>query len=198
MILTNCGRVTHICVSKLNIIDSDNELSPRPWHAIIWTNAGILIIRPVGTKFIEHLVEMHTFSFKKIHLKISPAKWRPFCLGLNVSMILRLTLLVHVLPPTRSRASSTRTSMPPCSCRSLAPDKPVENNDPLLRHQMETFSVLLALCAGNSPVTSEFPLQRPVTRSFDVFFDLGLNKLLSKRLWLWWFEMPSRSLWRHL
>ena len=47
---------------------------------------------------------------------------------------------------------------------------------------METFSALLALCAGNSPVTGEFPLQRPVTRSFDVFFDLCLNKWLSKQL----------------
>ena len=65
------------------------------------------------------------------------------------------------------------------------------------RHQMETFSVLLALRAGNSPVTGEFPAQRPVTRSFDVFFDLHLNKLLSKQSWGWWFETPSCSLWCH-
>ena len=64
-------------------------------------------------------------------------------------------------------------------------------------HQMATFSALLALCAGNSPVTGEFPTQRPVTRSFDVFFDLRLNKRLSKQSWGWWFETPSRSLWRH-
>ena len=65
------------------------------------------------------------------------------------------------------------------------------------RHQMETFSALLALCAGNSPVTGEFPPQRPLTRSFDVFFDLCLNKWLSKQSWGWWFETLSRSLWRH-
>ena len=65
------------------------------------------------------------------------------------------------------------------------------------RHQMETFSTLLAICAGNSPVTGEFPAQRPVTRSFDVFFDLRLNKRLSKQWWGWWFETPSRPLWRH-
>ena len=65
------------------------------------------------------------------------------------------------------------------------------------RHQMETFSALLAICVGNSPVPGEFPAQRPVTRSFDVFFDLGLNKRLSKQSWGWWFETPSRSLWRH-
>ena len=63
------------------------------------------------------------------------------------------------------------------------------------RHQMETFSALLAICAGNSPVTGEFPAQRPVTRSFDVFFDL--RPRLSKLWWGWWFETPSYPLWRH-
>ena len=65
------------------------------------------------------------------------------------------------------------------------------------RHQMITFSALLALCVENSPVTGEFPRQRPVTRSFDIFFHLYLNKRLSKQSWGWWFETPSRSLWRH-
>ena len=62
---------------------------------------------------------------------------------------------------------------------------------------METFSALLAICAGNSPVPGDFPAQRPVRRSFDVFFDLRLNKRLSKQLWGLWFETLSRSLWRH-
>ena len=62
---------------------------------------------------------------------------------------------------------------------------------------METFSALLAICAGNSPVPGEFPAQRPVTRSFDVFFDLRLNKRLSKQSRGWWFETLSRPLWRH-
>ena len=64
------------------------------------------------------------------------------------------------------------------------------------RHQMETFSALLAICAGNSPVPGEFPTQRPVTRSFDIFFDLHLNKLLSKQSWGWWLETLSCPLWR--
>ena len=59
------------------------------------------------------------------------------------------------------------------------------------------FLALLALCVGNSPVTGEFPAQRPVIRSFGVFFDLHLNKRLSKQSRRWWFETPSRSLWRH-
>ena len=65
------------------------------------------------------------------------------------------------------------------------------------RHQMEAFSALLALCAGNSPVTGEFPSQSPVTQSFDAFFNLRLNKRLSKQSLGWWFKTPSRSLWRH-
>ena len=65
------------------------------------------------------------------------------------------------------------------------------------RHQMETFFALLDSCAGNSPVPGEFPTQRPVTQSFDVFFDLRLNKRLCKQWWGWWFETLSRPLWRH-
>ena len=65
------------------------------------------------------------------------------------------------------------------------------------RHQMETFSALLAICAGNSPVTGEFPAQRPEARSFDVFIDLRPNKRLSKQSWGWWFETPLRPLNRH-
>ena len=65
------------------------------------------------------------------------------------------------------------------------------------RHQMETFSVLLALCVGNSPVIGEFPSQRPVARSFDVFFDPRLKKRLNKQSKRRWFETPSRSVWRH-
>ena len=65
------------------------------------------------------------------------------------------------------------------------------------RHQMETFSALLDLCAGNSPVPGEFPAQRPVTQSFDVFCELRLDKQLNKQSWGWWIETRSRSWWRH-
>ena len=81
--LTHWGRVTHICVSNLTIISSDNGLSAGRRQAIIWTNAGILLIRPLETNFSEILIKFHTFSFKKIHLKTSSGKWRPCCLGLN-------------------------------------------------------------------------------------------------------------------
>ena len=68
---------------------------------------------------------------------------------------------------------------------------------PWWRHQMEMFSALLAVCAGNSPLTCEFPTQGPVTWSFDIFFGLRLNKRFSKQWWGWWFETPSLLLWRH-
>ena len=65
------------------------------------------------------------------------------------------------------------------------------------RHQMEIFSMLLASCEGDSPVTGEFPSQRPVTRNIDVLFDLQRNKRWNKRSRCWWFETPSCSSWRH-
>ena len=78
------GRVTQICVSKQLIIGSDNGLSPGRRQAVIWTNAGTFLIGPLGTNFSEILIEVHTFSFTKMHLETSTAKRRPFCLGLNV------------------------------------------------------------------------------------------------------------------
>ena len=79
------GRMTQMCVSKLAIIGSDNGLSPGRRQAIIWTNAGLLLFGPLGTNFSEILIKIYTFSFsfKKMHLKMSPWKWRPLRLGLN-------------------------------------------------------------------------------------------------------------------
>ena len=74
----------HICVGNLTIIGSDNGLSHGRRQSIIWTNAGILLNGTLGNNFSEILSEIHTFSFKKMHLKRSSGKWRPSCLGLNV------------------------------------------------------------------------------------------------------------------
>ena len=111
IMLTHWGRVMHICVGKLTIIGWDNSLSPGRRQAIISTNAGILLIGPLGTNFSEILSEIQSFSFKKMHLKMSSVKWRPFCFGLNVfthwggrswstsvpSMVYWLTNLRHYL-----------------------------------------------------------------------------------------------------
>ena len=78
--LTHWGRVTHICVGKLTTIGSDNGLSPGRRQAIIGRNTGILLIGPLGTNLSEILTGIQTFPFQKM----SSAKWRPFCLGLNV------------------------------------------------------------------------------------------------------------------
>ena len=93
-ILTHWGRVTHICVSTITIIGSDNGLSPDRRQAIIRTNAGLLLIGPLGTNFSEFLIEILTFSFKKMRLKVSSAKQRPFCLGLNVLSTWRVNRII--------------------------------------------------------------------------------------------------------
>ena len=76
--------MTQTFVGKLTIIGSDNGLSPGRYQAFIWTNAGLLLVRHAGTNFSEILIGIETFSFKKMHMKMSSAKWRSFCLGLNV------------------------------------------------------------------------------------------------------------------
>ena len=86
--LTHWGQVTHVCVDNITIIG----LSPGQRLAIIWTNVGILLIEPLGTNFSEILIEIITFSVKKMHLKMSLGNWQPFCLGLN-----ELTLVPKVL-----------------------------------------------------------------------------------------------------
>ena len=97
--LTHWGRGTHICVCKLTIIGSDNGLSPDRCQAIIWTNARLLSIGPLETNFSEILIEILTFSFKKMRLKVSSAK-RHFFLGLNV--------LIHVMNPDRFSLTNVR------------------------------------------------------------------------------------------
>ena len=82
--LIHWGRVTHICVSKLTTIGWDNGLPPDRRQAIIWTNAGFLLIGPLGTQFSETLSEILTFTFKKMRLNVSSATFWPFFLGLNV------------------------------------------------------------------------------------------------------------------
>ena len=87
------GWLTHICISKLAIIGSDNGLSPGRCQAIIWTNAGIMLIGLLGTNFSEILIEIHAFSLKKMHLKMSSGKWQPFCLCF---IVLTYHVVMHI------------------------------------------------------------------------------------------------------
>ena len=98
-LLTQWGRETHICVSKLTIIGSDIGLSPGRRQSIIWINAETLLIGTLGACFNKILMDIYTFSFTKMHLKLSSAKWRPFWLGLHV-----LTTKTTTLVPTINRA----------------------------------------------------------------------------------------------
>ena len=94
--LTHWGWVMHICINNLIIIGSDNGLLPGRRQAIIWTNAGILLIGPLGTNFSEILIEILKFLLKeKICIKMSSVKWRPFCLGLNLLTHWGLVLKVN-------------------------------------------------------------------------------------------------------
>ena len=148
--LIHWGWVTHICGSELTIISSDNNLSPGRPQAIIWTNARILLNGPLWTNFSEILLEIYIFSLKKMHLQMFRGKCRPFCLSLNV-------LRCQVLEPSPWNATN-----PHWWCINTGSDNGLMPSviKPLSawwRHQMETFSALLALCAGNSPVPVNSP-----------------------------------------
>ena len=117
--LIQWGRVTHTCVSKLTSIVSDNGLSPRRRQAIIWTNARILLIGPLGTNSSEIIIGNWLFWFKNMRLKMSSGKWRPFCPGLNVL--------------TRSHTGGANGAMPFFTCRGfvtkhIANDSSLEQN----------------------------------------------------------------------
>ena len=105
--------VSHKCVRKLTIIGSDNGLSPGWRQAIIWTIDGMLLFGPSVTNFSEILVKIDTFSFKKMHLKMSSAKWRSFCLSLNVLMCYLVRKTMYSTTENGSIWQQEVTSPPP-------------------------------------------------------------------------------------
>ena len=140
--LTHWGRVTHICVGNLTIMGSGNGLSPGRRQAIIWTNAGILLFGPLRTNCSEILIKLHTFSSKKMHLILSSAKWRSFCLGLNV--------LTHSIPEHNSRHFTEdirRYNMP----------FPEENDNILMQNLLAFVSYGLIIII-NSSITCDIKL----------------------------------------
>ena len=146
--------MTHICVSELTIIGSDIGLSPGRCQAI----------RTLATNIIEILSENHTFSFKKMHLKMSSEKCRPFCFGLNVLNQLKpnytiwrdraLSILLKLMAYTWQHQAIICTSVESSAGSCATHLKAIE---PWWRHQMETVSAILAISAWNSPVPGEFP-----------------------------------------
>ena len=164
----------HILISKLTIIGSDNGLSPGQRQAIIWIDAGILLIHPLIINFSEILRQSQRFFYQT---KIE-------------NVVCEMAAILSPPQCVNGEISKRIFSKP-------HPDGSCSHGYTWWRHQLGTFSTLLALCAGNSSVTGEFPAQSPLTWSFDIFFDLHLNKRLSKQSRGWWFETPSCPLWCH-
>ena len=156
-------------------IGSGNSLSPPSHYLNCLLSIGLL-----GTTFREIWIGILTFSPKKFDLKIWSAR---------MAAILSRGRWVNWNRTHHSWVISRVSGEVGNQCPHYW--------SAWRRHQVETFSALLAICAGNSPVTCKFPSQRTVRRSFGVFFDLRVNKWLSKQSWGWWSETPSRSLWRH-
>ena len=157
--LTHWGRVAHIYDSKSTIIGSANGLSPGWRQAIISTNAGLLSIGLLGTNFSEIWIEIHILSFKKMHLKLSSAKWRPFCLGLNVLNVFGIHLTIMMMRQDWFTSLQWRHNGWDGVLNHL-PHYCLLNR--LFRHRSKKTSKLsvTGLCEGNSPVTGEFPTQR--------------------------------------
>ena len=172
--LTHRGRVTHIYVGELTIIDSDNGLSPGRRQAIIWTNAGILLIGPLGTNFSEILIETHTFSFTKMHLKMSSGKWRPSCLGLNELSHYNsnwwawIKLKVIRIPLTVGLRCLSDFAV-------MVHGNSTRAGKPCVSNTSKVFSTLVALCVVDS---SSCPVRRGCNGA-DVFFVVNFNNDVS-------------------
>ena len=171
-----------------------NGLWPIRHQAVILTDAGSLSIGLREINFSEFLITIQTSSFTKMHLNYHLWNGGHFV----HFVIIKLSMM------TSSNGKICRVTGHLCgeftSHRLIPPTKASDTELYIFswwRHQMETFYALLDICAGNSPVPGEFPAQRPVTRSFDVFFDLRLNKRLRKQSWGWWFETLTCPFWRH-
>ena len=169
--------MTHICVSNLTTIGSDNGLSPGRRQAIILTNAGMLLIGPFGTNFSEISIEIDAFSFKKIHLKMSSRKWRPFCLGLNVLTVCYI-FLFRWRPPTA--LVPWRPGSPKTSHSANIPSKQVKGNSLPMKAQYVPSTCSLLVSVGLASTNHWFHI--PGTEIF-IYFAI-----------LHWFRANVRSL----
>ena len=202
-VLTHWGWVMHICVRKLTIIGSYNGLSPGRRQAIIWTDGGILLISPLGTNFSEILSEINIFSFKKMHLKTPSAKWRPFCLGLNVLthwgwvMHICISKLTIIIPSTlqscwvywfHSVCLSVRLSFRP----SIRPASPVHSVAPTVLDESISY-----LCILSSNLRRCAACQVYCKISKLEFLAISLNLYLWLCLLLTWHLMWITSMGNH-
>ena len=149
--------MTHICVSKSITTGSDNGLAPGRREAIIWTNAGILLIRPLGTNFSDILIRVQAFSFKKMELKMSSVKWRPFCRGFNE--------LRHIFESPLRNKMFWHQNIPGeldqyrrCWCRGLLRRQAINSHCPWYWNR-SLFSTLLPAIACCQPSFSHYLIQ---------------------------------------
>ena len=138
------------------------------WHWPSWNNnVGILSIRPLGTNSGENLIEIHTFSFEKMHLKTSSGKLRSFCLGFNVLMkVMYRWALLHLKPAYFIHNCDVIMGTMASQITSLTIVYSTVYSD---ADQKKTSMIrVTGLCAGNSPGTGEFPAQK-ASNAEDVF-----------------------------
>ena len=183
--------MAHIYVSKLNIIDSDNGLSPVRPQAIIWTNVVILLIWPLGTKFSEMLIKILTVSFTKRYFKMSAVKWWPFYFVFDVKKWLRGTK-AH----SRVFRAAIVTGRGPRWTSGWSVAFSVAAACMMTSSNGNIFRVTGHLC-GEFTGLRWIPRTKASDAEFDVFFDIRRIKRLSKHPWGWWFETQSWSLKRH-
>ena len=158
------------------------ECNPPTWYVSLYRVQRIFSL-PRGP--MQHDITSTSIKTKKKHRALVSDIWMENITPPDLSGIWRMLYIIWNKITMLYLASSIR-------CIKLS-----GKNITRWRHQMETFSALLAICAGNSPVPGEFPALRPVTQSFDIFFDMRPNKRLSKQWWAWWFETQPYPLWRH-
>ena len=191
MILAAIAKLLAISINSL--LARDSKWRHGSFYNIIGWGNGLL-----------SSIKIQAFLIKKIHLKMLPPWGRVTHIYDSISVddglwpvrrhpINRTNAGLFLNGPLRTNDTENLINIP----RFLLTKRHLKKAATWWRHQMETLSASLALCVGNSLITGESPAQRPVTRNFDVFFDLPLNKRLSNQPRGWWFETPSWSLWRH-
>ena len=191
------GRVTHICVSKLSTIGSDNGLTPGWRQAIIWTNGETLLSRTFGTNFNEISSEIHTFSFKKMHLEMSSAKWRPFCLGEDEVKILATNRCGWPVNWNNEAEIILQTSAPLSSwMKTVAyfsiPSSPLHVLYSWLCHQMEGFPRYWPFVMGIHQSPMDSPPKGQWRGALTIYLICAwTNGWANNR------DAPSSSLWRH-
>ena len=177
--------MTHICVSELTIIGSDNGLSPGRRQATIWNNTGLLLIEPLRTNFSEISIGIQTFSFKKMHLNMSSAKWRPFCLGLNV-------LMFHIYIFSDGYIALGICYLKAiCICElptvSFFFRKTIIYNDDNSHPHITTGTYVRHTCMSDFQITNEWGLKSEFSNSFESWqpFRLLCCRKLTKHVRLW-------------